>query len=161
MDSIESKQALNADREKTNISIEVPENQDPSKATHVRIDRLNKIFPSSPSYSNTDVYPAEYFKGEWYYAETVVGADIYNSSLLGDNMRAVDTNMALATQIKFIPTQSYLMGVNVNIDERLKDDDINYGKVIQLKVNDWIDKDTTNHDDASPSRPALQKTILE
>lgn len=126
----------NSDGEPTNVNMEVRE-PDFAKATHIRLDRLSK--QAFEAIKNTDVYPAKYFDGDWYYARTVVAATLDKQAAVGTTRGGLDTNLQVATRIRFIPTKDYLLGVNLNIDSRLTTDDINYGKVIQLRVK-WLDE---------------------
>ena len=61
----------NSDNEDTHIVIEVPE-LDPKKATHVRVNPLSrKVFDAV---AKIDVYPADFFRGEWYISATPIEA---------------------------------------------------------------------------------------
>lgn len=110
------------------------------RATHFRL-RISeaKIFEAL---EKLDVFPANFFSGEWYFAETLIAAPEGNPDSLGSYFN-IDQNLDEATRVKFIKKESFIKAVNVNIDERVKartqkDDDINFASVMTVPAR-WKD----------------------
>lgn len=124
--------ARNGDNEKTHIQIEIPE-KTPGNASHFKIDRLNRMIFSAVD--KVDVYPADYFRGEWFYSETTIDTKVGQEKEIG-GVGGVDTNLSMASRIRILlNSNSYMRGANVNIDERLdKKDDLSYEYVFNIPI---------------------------
>ena len=122
----------NSDNEKTHIQIEIPE-KSPTNASHFKIDRLNRRIFSA--IEKIDVYPADYFRGEWYYSETTIDTKVGNEMEIG-GVGGVDTNLSMASRIRILlNSNSYMRGANVNIDARLdQKDDLSYEYVFNIPI---------------------------
>lgn len=66
-----------------------------------------------------DVYPSEYFDGEWYFSESVVDTQPGSETSIGQIFGAFDLNFRPASKIKFFRTAGTLKGYNIAIDEEL------------------------------------------
>ena len=89
-----------------------------------------------------DVYPADLFEGDWYFAETIVatiageeGAQGGSSNLLG----VTDSSLTESTKLRFVRDRDKIRGININIDDRLDEtDEVNFQTVVEMPVQ-WKD----------------------
>lgn len=70
-----------------------------------------------------DVYPAEYFNGDWYFSESVVDTKEGSQTSIGWIAGGFDLNFQPATKIKFFRTAGNLKGYNIAVDEELSVED--------------------------------------
>ena len=85
-----------------------------------------------------DVYPADLFEGDWYFAETIVatiageeGAQGGSSNLLG----ITDSSLTESTKLRFVRDRDKIRGININIDDRLDEtDEVNFQTVVEMPV---------------------------
>ena len=119
--------------ENTSTKIE-HQQEDMSKATQFRMDMSRgEIFEAVVK---TDVLPAGYFEGDWYYNETVTSAPEEDSESLGQGA-AYDQTLTPSTRVKFIKNENELKVVNLNIDQRLiKKEDVNFKTALTIPV-EW------------------------
>lgn len=124
--------ARNGDNEKTHVMIEIPE-KNPTQASHFKIDRLNRRIFSA--IEKIDVYPADFFNGEWFYSETTIDTKVGQEMEIG-GVGGVDTNLSMASRIRILlNSNSYMRGANVNIDSRLNAaDDLSYEYVFNIPI---------------------------
>ncbi len=110
---------VNADNEKTNIVIELPQT-DPSKAKYVKVDKLSRELYTS--LTKVDVLPKTFFEGDWFYGETIIDTSDEEYGSRGNNL-TFDSTYNLANKIRFLPIHtgkgSYLRAVNLQVDPRL------------------------------------------
>lgn len=123
----------NDDREKTSTLIEKPV-KDPKLASYVRIDRASRsVFEAV---QKVDTYPADYFQGEWFYQATVVQTPTDDASAI-TAVGAIDTQLVGAEKVKIrLDNRRTLLGVNVNQDERIKDNALDEGYVFSIPI-EW------------------------
>lgn len=89
-------------------------------ATHFKIDfNRGRVFESV---TKSDLLPASFFNGEWYYSETIIAAPESSQENIGMG-GAYDQNLEPSTRIKFLTTENSLSGVNLNVDNRIKNSD--------------------------------------
>ncbi len=107
-----------------------------SSATHFRYDLAGRqIFESI---AKQDVFPADLFEGQWFYAATIVSANTKFSTDVGQNV-GVDFEAKDVSRIRFIKTKDTLRAVNLNIDSNVDtSDDINFETALELPVQ-WVD----------------------
>ncbi|WP_413558279.1 zinc-dependent metalloprotease [Bdellovibrio sp. HCB209] len=108
--------------------------EDISNATQFRMDlSRGEIFEAVVK---TDILPADYFEGEWYYNETITSAPEEDSESLGQGA-AYDQTLTPSTRIKFLKNETDLKVVNLNIDQRLiKKEDVNFKTALTIPV-EW------------------------
>ncbi len=126
--------ARNEDDKRTSRLIEVSI-ADKSEATHFRIDRTSRtVFEAL---DKIDVYPASYFKGEWYYQATIVAAQLGMEGDLG-MQQGHDVNFRAASRVRLdLSNKKALQGINLNKDERVRDDDrLNQAYVLSIPL-EW------------------------
>lgn len=109
---------VNSDNRKTNVleyySV-APENY--QTATHYRLDK--ESFIPFNRVAKTNLFPFEYFKGDWYFATTIVSTRQGQESSMGYFDSAIDSSLrAQATRIKFLRGKDFLRAVNVVVDDR-------------------------------------------
>ncbi len=120
----------NADHEKTHVLGEFSEERDQAQA--FRIDaNAAQIFETIEK--EDEIY-AEYFKGDWYFAATVVGASQEQQGALGFEL-AYDEKENPSNRIKFVLSETQLQVQNINIDDRVDDkDNLNLGTALTLPI---------------------------
>ncbi len=80
-----------------------------------------------------DVYPADYFSGEWYFSEGVVNTKPGRETAIGFISGSFDADFRNASKIKFFRTASAIKGYNVAVDEQLdSNDSLNLSPVISI-----------------------------
>lgn len=128
-----------SDNRATNIISykEVSANNYKTMATHFRYNSERFI----PFYriEKTNIYPANYFNGEWYFATTIVATKPGEESNLGYFDSSMDASLRkIATRIKFIRSREFLRAVNTVVDSRLKVSDEQLDDVINIPAT-WLD----------------------
>jgi hypothetical protein len=82
-----------------------------------------------------DVYPAEYFTGEWYFSEGVVNTKAGSETDIGLVSGSFDADFRNASKIKLFRTAGAIKGYNIAIDEELGDDNtLQLSPVISIPV---------------------------
>lgn len=132
------KHNVNADNRKTNIIdyYSVPA-ENFKTATHYRLDR--ESFIPFQRVTKTNIFPFEYFTGDWYFATTIVSTRQGQESSMGYFDSAIDSSLrAQATRIKFLRGKDFLRAVNVVVDDRahIPEDQLNDALNIPAK---WFD----------------------
>lgn len=143
--TLKRKRSLNADRDPTNIYEYVDAvlqfKEDGTLNTSCRtcadFIRLNpndagfdKFIPVP---DKRDVYPADYFTGEWYFSEGVVNTKPGSETAIGFISGSFDADFRNASKIKFFRSANTIKGYNIAVDEELSDDDaINLSPVISI-----------------------------
>ncbi|MFS4458238.1 zinc-dependent metalloprotease [Bdellovibrio sp. HCB2-146] len=95
----------------------------------------------------TDVLPASYFSGEWFFTETVTAAPEEESENLGF-VGGYDSALTPSTRIKFLSNETSMKVVNLNIDERLAEKaDANFKTALTLPVS-WKSYKVNNNGQA-------------
>lgn len=80
-----------------------------------------------------DVYPADYFTGEWYFSEGVVNTKPGSETDIGFISGSYDADFRSASKIKFFRTANAIKGYNIAIDEELGiADTLNLSPVISI-----------------------------
>ncbi|MCO5113094.1 MAG: zinc-dependent metalloprotease [Bdellovibrionaceae bacterium] len=120
---------LNNDNDPTNqfrlVDAEMQFNEDGSLKTNCRTcaDYITLNPDSFVKFNRIenkkDVYPSEYFNGEWYFSESVVDSQPGMETAIGQIYGAYDLNFRPASKIKFFRTAGTLKGYNIAIDEEL------------------------------------------
>lgn len=120
---------LNSDNDPTNqyrlVDAELQFNEDGSLKTNCRTcaDYISLNPDSFVKFARIenkkDVYPAEFFNGEWYFSESVVDTQPGMETAIGQIYGAYDLNFRPASKIKFFRTAGTLKGYNIAIDEEL------------------------------------------
>ncbi len=103
-------------------------------ANHVQLNHHGK---SQFKYlEKLDVYPADLFEGDWYFAETIVATQAGEEGMQGFSLAAADTTLAESTKIRFVRSEDKIRGINVNIDDRVDEtDEVNFQTVIEIPVS--------------------------
>lgn len=125
----------NQDNKKTSRLVELPV-ADRNGATHFRIDRTSRqIFQAV---EKIDTYPAGYFKGEWYYQETVLATNLMHAVREEGFQGGIDTSFSPATRIRIdLSNNKALLGINLNRDVRISDSDkLNQREVFSIPI-EW------------------------
>ncbi|MGH1469060.1 MAG: zinc-dependent metalloprotease [Bdellovibrionales bacterium] len=87
----------------------------------------------------TNVFPADYFNGEWYFATAVVATKPGDESSIGYFDSASDSSLRKkATRIKFLRNREFLRAVNTVVDSRAKVTDDQLDDVMNIPAN-WLD----------------------
>ncbi|MBL6988730.1 MAG: zinc-dependent metalloprotease [Bacteriovoracaceae bacterium] len=132
---INVEQVVDHNGEKTNRLMETRVLR-PTKASHYRID-LNRrsLFKAVPK---VDVFPADFFDGEWFYSPTTVASNFKSREQEGKKL-GYDTQLNPVARVKFIKRAGYVIAANTNIDPELlkKDHEIDYGFAVQFPV-EWV-----------------------
>lgn len=132
-----------ADNRKTNITdykAVSSENFD-KLATHLVLD--TKKFIPFVREAKSNVYPSDFFNGEWYFATTIVSAKPGDESSVGYFDSATDSSLRKkATRVKFLRNREFLRAVNVVVDERANITDDQLDDVMNIPAT-W--KDYTIH----------------
>ena len=109
---------------------------DLSNSTHFRLDLSNRI--ESSKLDKNDVFPSNYFDGEWFYAATVISTTPERGALVGRYL-SEDEEQEYASRIKVIRSVNSIIGVNANIDKNIEiNNEIKAKTVIEIPVA-WID----------------------
>lgn len=96
------------------IEIEVPSKVG---ATHVRVDFTSReVFEPI---LKIDIFPKNLFRGEWYFAETVVDTELASSDAIGQTLNE-DHSFGMATKIRFYCRENELRVLSLSQDERLQ-----------------------------------------
>ncbi len=107
---------LNRNLEKTKALTEITVRY-PNEATHFRVKKENcKRFVNAPI---TDVLPKDYFKGEWYFSETLIDANREMKSFQGFELNQ-KSRYRQASRVEFQSTQFSLRAIDTNIPEEEK-----------------------------------------
>ncbi|MBX9765645.1 MAG: acyl-CoA dehydrogenase family protein, partial [Bdellovibrionales bacterium] len=91
----------------------------PSKAgaSHVRVDYSSKeVFEPI---LKIDIFPKNLFRGEWYFAETVVDTALSSANSIGQNLNE-DYTFGMATKVRFYCRENELRVLSLSQDERLQ-----------------------------------------
>ena len=86
-------------------------------ATHVRVD-----FSSREVFEpvlKIDIFPKNLFRGEWYFAETVVDTALAAADSIGQNLNE-DYTFGMATKVRFYCRENELRVLSLSQDERLQ-----------------------------------------
>ena len=141
---VRRKRVLNQDNDVTNrfeyVSARLIFNEDGSLNTSCRtcadfieINPDDQGFQKFEAQNKKDVYPADYFTGEWYFSEGVVNTKPGRETAIGFISGSFDADFRNASKIKFFRTASAIKGYNVAVDEELNaDDTINLSPVISI-----------------------------
>lgn len=121
----------NSDNEETNKLGEFSKNRD--EASQFRIDvNAVEIFEAV---SKENLFLANFFKGDWYYAATIVEATENTKGYIGYEL-GMDEERNAANRIRFVLTENSMMAQNVNIDSRLdRKDDINLVNALTIPAS--------------------------
>lgn len=85
-----------------------------------------------------DVFPADFFEGQWFYAATIVSASTKNATSIGRDL-SVDAEADSVSRIEFKKYKDSVLAYNLNLDQIIsREDDINLKKAFKVPVN-WID----------------------
>lgn len=129
---------LNDKGQKTNKLTEMPVDSR-AEATHFKVDWTSS--ETFEAVTKTNLFPREFFDGEWYYSETSVEAREGDKNDIGGNY-AYDQNLSPSNRIKMILQEGSLKVVNLNIDDRLKGkndgDNLNLEAAMTIPV-EWQD----------------------
>jgi len=117
------------------------------EATHFKIDRFNRV--TFDAIKKNEIFPANIFEGEWFYAATIVSASLKNATSIGRDI-SVDFESESVARIKFIPTANSVRAVNTNIDSNIdQNDTMNLQTAVEIPVK-WVDfrvkKEGRNYD---------------
>ncbi len=145
LQTFKKKRSLNADRRKTNlyeyVTAVLKFNEDGSLNTscgscadYIRINPNDEGFQKfTPVADKRDVYPADYFTGEWYFSEGVVDTKPGNETSIGFISGSFDADFKNASKIKLFRYANTIKGYNIAVDEELSDDDaLNLSPVISI-----------------------------
>ena len=88
-----------------------------SGASHFRINKQAKQVYKA--IQKIDTFPANFFDGEWYYAETITATNYASQSNYGASL-SQDKFGNNATKVKLIKSETGLNFINLNIDNDLK-----------------------------------------
>ncbi len=143
--TLKRKRSLNADRDPTNLYeyvdavLQFKEDGSLNTACRTCADyiRMNPndagFFKFTPVSDKRDVYPADYFTGEWYFSEGVVNTKPGSETAIGFISGSFDADFRNASKIKFFRSANAIKGYNIAVDEELRDDDaINLSPVISI-----------------------------
>lgn len=125
----------NSNDEDTHIKVEVGvPSEEYKNASHIRVDlNSRKIFDAV---AKIDVYPRDLFKGEWYYAETIIQTSEENRDDIGNSFSSIDATLEPATKIKFILSDDQIRAVNVNVAQGLSTQDThNLRTVLRIPIS--------------------------
>lgn len=82
--------------------------------------------------TKNNVFKANLFEGEWFYAATVVSASPEKANSIGRDV-SMDFKARSVSRIKFVKRSNGLAGLNLNIDENIDvSDDINLQETINI-----------------------------
>ncbi|MCR9203713.1 MAG: zinc-dependent metalloprotease, partial [Halobacteriovoraceae bacterium] len=82
--------------------------------------------------TKNNVFKADLFEGEWFYAATVVSASPEKANSIGRDV-SMDFKARSVSRIKFVKRANGLAGLNLNIDENIDaSDDINLQETINI-----------------------------
>lgn len=141
---VKRKRVLNQDNDVTNryeyVTARLVFNEDGSLNTScgncadfVVINPDDRGFQKFNVEDKRDVYPADYFSGEWYFSEGVVNTKPGRETAIGFISGSFDADFRNASKIKFFRTTSAIKGYNTAIDEELDiNDTINLSPVISI-----------------------------
>lgn len=124
----------NADNRETNVHRKTVVSADNFRqAGYLTFNRDG--FKTFTHLAKKDVYPKEYFKGEWYYAATVVNVR-HNSGDHPGRLIERDSARKRASRVRFRTESKFLIAENQNVDERLRDfkHDLNMNSTIQIPI---------------------------
>ena len=101
-----------------------------ANATHIRLDMTG--YQQAKLQIKANTFPAEYLKGEWYYAQTVVAAPSSKEELLGQG-DTQDQNLQATQRVKFEFSENMIKAVNINVDSRTdQTSEVNFATVISI-----------------------------
>lgn len=110
-----------------------------STASHFKINPQGKEVFKAISKINT--FPAEFFEGDWYYAETISALNYAQSKSSYGAMISADQFGNEAAKVRFKKTENALTFFNLNIDDKLNTNlqqrEENQGRVISIPAK-WI-----------------------
>lgn len=132
------KKQVNADNRNTNIVdfFAVPP-ESYKTATHYRFDK--ESFIVFDRVAKTNLFPFEYFTGEWYFATTIVSTRQGQESSMGYFDSSIDASLrAQATRIKFLRSKDFLRAVNTIVDERAQITDDQLTDALNIPAK-WYD----------------------
>lgn len=142
---VRRKRALNADNDQTNrweyVTARLVFNKDGTLnsscstcANFIEINPDDRGFQKFLAVQDKkDVYPADYFTGEWYFSEGVVNTKPGSETAIGFISGSFDADFRNASKIKFFRTATAIKGYNVAIDEELgSEDTLNLSPVISI-----------------------------
>lgn len=163
---------LNNDNDPTNqyrlVDAELQFNEDGSLKTNCRTcaDYISLNPDSFVKFSRIenkkDVYPSEYFNGEWYFSESVVDTQPGMETAIGQIYGAYDLNFRPASKIKFFRTSGTLKGYNIAIDEELSTENtLNLTPVISFPARGRNFKIAETGSMAQLQEVAIEDTNLE
>jgi hypothetical protein len=124
----------NADNRKTNVrhKVSVAANNF-GEAAYLTFNRDG--FKNFSRLAKQDVYPKEYFDGEWYYAATVISVR-HNSGVHPGRLIEEDSARKRASRVRFRVESENLVVENQNIDDRLRDNQhsLNMNSTLQIPI---------------------------
>lgn len=101
-----------------------------SEATHFDINYNGR--EDFEVVTKNNVFKANLFEGEWFYAATVVSASPEKANSIGRDV-SMDFKARSVSRIKFVKRSNGLAGLNLNIDENIDaSDDINLQETINI-----------------------------
>ncbi len=129
-----------ADNRATNIKNfkEVAPENYKSLATHFTYDSKSFVL-FEVAEDKTNIYPSDYFDGDWYFATTIVSTKPGEESNLGYFDSSIDASLRKnATRVKFVRSLEFLRAVNTVIDSRIEVSDDQLDDVINIPAK-WLD----------------------
>ncbi len=135
-----------ADNRATNVTSfkEVaPENFN-TLATHFTYD-TESFIPFAREEKN-NVYPSDFFKGDWYFATAIVSTKPGEESSIGIFDSSLDASLRkTATRIKFVRSPEFLRAVNTVVDSRVEVPDDQLDDVLNIPA-EWLDYRNVKND---------------
>ncbi len=120
--------------EKSNKLIEMPA-REKSDAKFIKLDRNARTIYKLQE--KLDVFPKDYFKGEWYYAETIIATDKQNKEMIGQTLSQTDQELNPSTKVRFSFNNREMRATTTNVDKKLdQSDELNQTVMLKLPV-DW------------------------
>lgn len=152
-----SKNELNEETSTLKLKTELTK----STATHFKINLQGKEIFKAVSKINT--FPADYFEGDWYYAETISALNYAQSKSGYGAMISSDQFGNEAGKVRFKKSENAVTFFNLNIDDKLlstiQNRDENQGRALSIPAK-WIqykqsdkgtDKGMNEEEDQNPS----------
>ena len=116
-----------------------------TEANYYRIDPTNRQLFSTVE--KKDVFPADFFRfdnnnndidDEWYYTATIVSAGIRRTGWIGLNL-GLDESWNRVSRIKLIKQRESIVAINVNIDEKITNENFTDGRMVFKIPVKWQD----------------------
>ncbi|MBC7420557.1 MAG: zinc-dependent metalloprotease [Bdellovibrio sp.] len=118
--------------EKSSKLLEMPAN-DKGNAKYMRIDYNGKTIYKLKE--KLDVFHKDYFKGDWYYAETIIATDKQNKEMIGQTLSQYDQELNPTTKVRFSFNGREMRAMTTNVNPKLDlNDELNQNVLLKLPI---------------------------